>query len=229
MSRGSTDSGDGNPIAAGRIGRTAFILLAFVLVMLALGKMIGLLSFGGSSLDRENIGLGNGGAELVETDAAQQAFLANGGPKTAASARAAVRKLVQLQNTIDTFSGEDRARATAQRNRLAREIMEARMKAYHEASPKKKRAELDRQIRQDELMRQAWRASGSTGATAAARQGFPGGFGGWFDGDETGGSDDDLNRELKKFLDSTTPEQRARYTEYLRAMEVRRKQLGMSR
>ena len=229
MSSGSICSGDGNPIAAGRIGRNALILLGFVVVALALGKMTGLLASLGSSPGAGNRNLETVAAGLVETDPAKQAFLAHGGPKTASSARAAVRELIKLQNTIDTFSGDERARAAAQRDRLAREILEARIKACREASPTKKRAELDRQIRQDQLLREAWRASGSTVATTAARQGFPGGFGSWFDGDEAGGSDNDLNRDLKKFLDRTTPEQRASYTEYLRAMEVRRKQLGFGR
>lgn len=229
MSSGSIGSGDGNPIAAGRIARNAITLLVFVVVALALGKITGLLAFLGGSLGRGNHNLETAAAGLAETEPAKQAFLADGGPKTAASARAAVRKLVKLQDKINTFSGEERARATAQRDRLAREILEARIKAYHEASPKNKRAELDRQAQQDRLMRQAWRSSSSAVANTAARQDFPGGFGSWFDGSEAGGSDSDFNRDLKKFLDSTSPEQRARYTEYLRAMDVRRKQLGLRR
>jgi hypothetical protein len=46
-------------------------------------------------------------------------------------------------------------------------------------------------------------------------------------GPPQGGSEEDRNRWRKSMIDSTTPEQRARYVEYRRAMDERREQRGL--
>jgi hypothetical protein len=106
--------------------------------------------------------------------------------------------------------------------------MKARMEAYLSTPPAKRRTELDRQIRQDELMRKAWKASRSTAAEVSAGDGFPGGGGGGLGESDAGSSEDDRNRRHKDFLDRTSPEQRAEYGEYRRAMEARRQQMGLT-
>ena len=93
---------------------------------------------------------------------------------------------------------------------------------------------LDRQIKQEEMMRQAFRAAGAVagffgggggggggGNQQTAAQGSPPG------GGPPGGTDEARNAWRKRIIDSTTPEQRARYSEYRRAMDVRRSQLGL--
>jgi hypothetical protein len=76
---------------------------------------------------------------------------------------------------------------------------------------------------------------GAGGAAAGAGGANAGGGGGGGAGGGNGpvrggpprnGSEEDRNRWRKNMIDSTTPEQRARYVEYRRAMEARREQLG---
>jgi hypothetical protein len=67
-------------------------------------------------------------------------------------------------------------------------------------------------------------AAGAGGANAAGGAG--GGNGPVRGGPPRNGSEEDRNRWRKNMIDSTTPEQRARYVEYRRAMEARREQLG---
>jgi predicted Holliday junction resolvase-like endonuclease len=66
---------------------------------------------------------------------------------------------------------------------------------------------------------------GPGGAGGGAGGGGPGGPGGG--GPPRGGSEEDRNRWRKNMIDSTTPEQRARYVEYRRAMDARREQRGL--
>ncbi|NDC54513.1 MAG: hypothetical protein EBZ74_09555, partial [Planctomycetia bacterium] len=46
-------------------------------------------------------------------------------------------------------------------------------------------------------------------------------------GPPRGGTEEDRNRWRKQIIDTTTPEQRAQYVEYRRAMDQRRKELGL--
>lgn len=46
-------------------------------------------------------------------------------------------------------------------------------------------------------------------------------------GPPRGGTEEDRNRWRKSMIDRTTPEQRARYVEYRRAMDERREQRGL--
>ncbi|MFM8378395.1 MAG: hypothetical protein ACKOB1_03610, partial [Planctomycetia bacterium] len=92
-------------------------------------------------------------------------------------------------------------------------------------------AELDRQIRQEEMMRNAFEAAskvagffGGGGNGGGDRGGQGGGQGG---GPPRGATQEGVNKWRKQIIDSTTPEQRARYVEYRRAMDQRRKELGM--
>ena len=245
MSMGTPDTGDNNPFAAGRIARIAVILLVLVMAMWVLGRMAGLLpslsdllKIGG---DRGGAGAGGGagggggggggapgGAAVGKLQSkARQSLLDKGEPFTVAKAHAAVTTLMQLQKTLDALPPEERAEARALRDSLAREVMKARMEAYLSTPPAKRRTELDRQIRQDELMRQAWKASRSTANAAAAGEGFPGGVDGAAGDGGAGGSEEDRNRHLKDILDRTSPEQRAWDGEYRRAMEARRQQMGL--
>lgn len=239
MSLGMRDTGDDNPFASARIVRTMLLMLLFLMVFTVLGQLLhaippinsglaGLLARFYQTRSKDappppNTGGGTGAAGKP-TAQVEQAFAVNGGPASVAQAHAAVTALVRMQETIERLPEAERTQARAARDKLASELFKARLKAYLSAPPAKKRAELDRQIRQDELMRKAWKASRKLAAGTAAGEGFPGGGGGWPGEGGAGGGDDDSNRHLKNFLDSTSPEQRARYEEYRRAMEARRQQ-----
>jgi hypothetical protein len=150
---------------------------------------------------------------------------------------------------------------------MFRTMMQTRINAYFSLPPEQRQAELDRQIKQEELFRKAWESSrpagggfaaagGPPGAAATGAGGGPGapaasggsggaagGAGASGSGNTAGagnpagggppsgpprsGNEEDRNRWRKNMIDSTSPEQRARYVEYRRAMEVRREQLGL--
>lgn len=251
MSRGTPDTGDDNPFASARIVRTMLLMLLFLMIFSVVGQLLhaippvnsglaGLLARfyqAGSKDERPHDrggsggggGAGDGGKGGGQARAQiQQAFVGNRGLVTAAQAQEVVTTIIRMQKTIDGLPEAERAKARAERDRVASELFEARLKAYLAAPPSKRRAELERQIRQDELMRRAWKASRTNAAGAAAGAGFPGGGCIWPGEGDAGGSGDDQNRQLKNYLDSTSPEQRARSEEYRRAMEARRQQMGLS-
>lgn len=134
-------------------------------------------------------------------------------------------------------------------------LWEARERAesasYFALPPDKRQAELDRRIKADEERRRQWQAErekrdqdraasgqqaggfggrggqggGPPGGGPAAGGGRPGG--GATAGGNRRGSEEARNERSKRRLDQSTPEQRAQRSEYRRAMEERRTQLGM--
>jgi len=134
-------------------------------------------------------------------------------------------------------------------------LWEARERAesasYFALPPDKRQAELDRRIKADEERRKQWQAErerrdqersagGQQPGGFAGRGGPPGGGppgggppgggrgpgGGTPDGNRRG-SEEARNERSKRRLDQSTPEQRAQRSEYRRAMEERRTQLGL--
>jgi hypothetical protein len=187
---------------------------------------------------------------------AQKQFAANGGPQTLDEANAAVAAMSQIREKIEALPESMQREAGRRGANVFRATMRTRIDAYFSLPPEKRQAELDRQIKQEELFRKAWEASrpaggrpdGPPGGLAAgaapgtgAGDGGPGGAGGGpngggrgggpggrgFGGPPRNGTEEDRNRWRKNIIDSTTPEQRARYVEYRRAMNARREQLGM--
>lgn len=134
-------------------------------------------------------------------------------------------------------------------------LWEARERAetasYFALSPEKRQAELDRRIKADEERRKQWqaerekrdqeRAAGGQQSGGFAGRGGPGGGppgggpgrgqgggpGGGGPGGNRRGSEEARNDRSKRRLDQSTPEQRAQQSEYRRAMEERRTQLGL--
>ena len=134
----------------------------------------------------------------------------------------------------------------------------AEIGSYFSLPPAQRQAELDRRIKADEARRKQREAERETrdreraagGPAASGNQsggpgggpggpgggpggpgGGPGGPGGGPGGPGGGGggrTEEDRNLRLKARLDKTTPEERAQRTEYRRAMDERRGQLGMS-
>jgi len=202
-------------------------------------------------------------AEIQKMQAdAQKQFMANGGPQTLDEAKAAVAVMGQIRERIDALPENMRREASRQGGNVFRNTMQTRINAYFSLPPDQRQAELDRQIKQEELFRKAWEASRPAGGGrggppgGSAANGGPGGAGGGGaaggggdggggaggagggpggggagrpggGGPPRGGSEEDRNRWRKNMIDNTSPEQRARYVEYRRAMEARRDQLGL--
>ncbi len=139
---------------------------------------------------------------------------------------------------------EYRAGVGEQMGRLWQARERAEMASYFKLPPAQRQAELDRRIKADEARRKAReaerekrskgqpagertagdRAAGSQSAQPnqqAQRQGPPGAGPG---GTRT---EDSRNDWRKRRIDQTSPESRAQQTEYRRAMDARRKELGL--
>jgi uncharacterized membrane protein YgcG len=116
----------------------------------------------------------------------------------------------------------------------------AEMASYFHLPPTQRQAELDRRIKAEEARRQAReaeraerdRARPSNGQQAGDRgQGGPGGGGpgGGGSGGRSSGTrtEDGRNERIKRRIDRSTPEERSMRAEYRRAIEARRRQLGL--
>lgn len=137
---------------------------------------------------------------------------------------------------------EYRDQVGQQMGRLWEARERAELASYFKLSPAQRQAELDRRIKADEARRQAWqaerekrdqtRAAGGQQASGAAQGGDRGGRGpggGQSGPGQPGGgrTEDGRNARSKGRIDRTTPEQRAQQAEYRRAMDARRKELGL--
>lgn len=180
---------------------------------------------------------------------AREKFIAGGGPSTIVEAAEGIAAMEQIRQKIEGLPEELRPQVEQGGRGMFRAAMRARIDAYFAVPPEQRQAELDRQIRQEELFRKAAEAgtglasmfggggrsdrdggggSPATGQdTAQSGAGGQGG-GGFMGGPPRNGSEDDRNKWRKEqIIDRTTPEQRARYVEYRRAMNERRAQLGL--
>jgi hypothetical protein len=125
----------------------------------------------------------------------------------------------------------------------------AEVNSFFNLPPEQRKAELDRRIKAEEARRKAWEAEraargdggGGPGGRGGPRGGPPGGppggqAGGGAPGGGAGrggpggrrGSEADRNAWVKRRIDSTSPEERAKRTEYRRLRDERRQQLGLS-
>lgn len=167
---------------------------------------------------------------------ARATYTANGGPANLADATAAVVAMNSIREKVDALPAHLRPQVEGSGGSMMRDMFRGRIDAYFNAPPAARQAELDRQIAQEEIMRQAFEAGSSL--TGAGRNGGAGSgqSGGGGSGGQTGGggggrpragAEEDRNRWRKKMIDNTTPLERARYTEYRRAMEERREQRGL--
>jgi len=133
-----------------------------------------------------------------------------------------------------------RDQARRQMGRLFSAREGAAVGSYFALPPNQRRAELDRRIKADESRRQQWAAERATRAVSdrqrnpaaaaagsnrpqqnAAAAGGPGGWG-------RTRTEEARNERMKSRLDASSPEQRARRTEYRRAVNERREQLGLA-
>ncbi len=172
-------------------------------------------------------------------DEARQKFVVTGGPTTIAEATEAVTMMATIRQKVEALPENLRPQAERSGSSVFRSAMRQRIDAYFKLPPAQRQAELDRQIKQEEMMRKAFETASSVAGFFGG--GPPGGGppgGGQGSGQAGGGgppgggppqapSQDRSNKWRKEIIDSTTPEQRARYVEYRRAMDQRRKELGI--
>ena len=275
MSTASMRSGDfskldDNASPARKAVRWVLILLAVALLAFLVAWLLGYVRLTTDPRITE--------IQKLQADAQKQ-FMANGGPQTLDEAKAAVAAMGQIREKIDALPENMRREAGRQGGNVFRNTMQTRINAYFSLPPDQRQAELDRQIKQEELFQKAWEASRPTGGGrggppgGTAANGGPGGAGGGAGtgggggasggagagggggtgggggpggggpggggpggggpggpgsgGPPRGGSEENRNRWRKNLIDNTSPEQRARYVEYRRAMEARRDQLGL--
>ena len=150
---------------------------------------------------------------------------------------------------------EYRAQVGQQMARLGQARERAEMASYFRLAPAERQAELDRRIKAEEQRRQQWQAERQkrdAGRAAAGQQaaanggrpagggppgsgaggpGGPGGPGGGPGGPPGTGrrtsTEEARNDRSKQRIDRSSPEERAQRTEYRRAIETRRSQLGL--
>ena len=137
---------------------------------------------------------------------------------------------------------EYREQVGAQFGRLWSARERAELASYFALPPAQRQAELDRRIKADEERRKAWQAerekrdrdrsagqqanAGGSGGDRGSRGGPPGAGGSG--GPPSVRTEQGRNDRSKTRIDKSTPESRAQYAEYRRAMDARRKQLGLS-
>lgn len=169
---------------------------------------------------------------------AREKFMANGGPRTIAEATEAVATMGVIRQKMESLPEPLQEQVRRGGGSMFRSMMRAQINAYFDAPPEKRKEELDRQIKQEELMRKAFQTASAVGgffgrggpaggSTQSAGGTAQGGQGGGRQADQAQNPADRRNVWIKRILDSTTPEQRARYVEYRRAKEVRRVELGL--
>jgi hypothetical protein len=146
-------------------------------------------------------------------------------------ATARVAAIGQVMVKVQQLPPELRPQAMRLGQDTFRKMMDGKVSTYFALPAEKRQDFLDQEIRQMEFMRKAFEAGQSVaaffggGKSAGGKRGEGVGprppFG------PPGGSEEDRNRFRKEMIDSTTPEQRARFVEYIGAIERRRGQLGL--
>ena len=92
---------------------------------------------------------------------ARRKFVATGGPSTIAEATEAITAMAQIRQKIESLPEDLRPEVEKQGEGMFRSAMRERINRYFSLPPEQRGAELDRQIRQEELMRKAWQAGGA--------------------------------------------------------------------
>jgi len=146
------------------------------------------------------------------------------GPQTLADAAERVAAIGGFMMKVQALPPDLRPRAIESGRDAMLRIVDAKAQAYFALPAAQRQTFLDSEIRQGELMRKAfeagktalkWAGMGGRGTNQAQPSAGP------------GGSQDNRNRTMKSLIDKTTPAQRSRITEYMSAIESRRRQLGL--
>lgn len=165
---------------------------------------------------------------------ARKQFLSDGGPSTKSEATAFVQSMEQVRKKMEGLPADVRREIYRGGGNVFYSSMRQRIDDYFNASPAERQRVLDQQIRQSDLMSNAFaearaaRAVQGNSANGQQNEGRP------KEGQSSGRSSwasrsqGDRNDWFKdRILDRTTPEQRAKYVEYRRAASERREELGL--
>ena len=158
--------------------------------------------------------------------------MATGGPQNEDEAKAFVQSMGQIREKIQALPEDLRGQAFrgGGMGRGFQAAMQANMKSFFATPPAQREAELDRQIKREQMMQKAFAAAGGFGGgPGGPGPGGGGGRGPGGGGGAGGGPGGGGNPEAwrKQMLDSTGPSQRAQFTEFRNAMDQRRQQLGL--
>lgn len=163
---------------------------------------------------------------IAMQEEARARFGADGGPATLADATAAMTAMTAIRAKTEALPAHLQRQVERSGGSMMREMYRVRIDAYFAAPANKRQAELDRLIDREEMMRKAFEAGSAVATALGGRQGG-GASGGQGGGRPTGSSQDDRNRWRKNMIDRTSPEERARYSEYRRAIDDRRRERGL--
>lgn len=207
--------------AWGGAGRWAAIVAGLTLAVVLIAWLLGWLRFGTDPRVKEI---------LVLQEDARQKYAATGGPRTIAEATEAFTAMTAIRGKIEALPEHLRPEVERSGGNVFRSAFRARIDEYLNAPPAQRTAVLDRQIDQEEMMRKAFEAGRAAMNTVGAGGGATSAGGNAErprGGPPRGGTQEDGNRWRKGMIDRTTPEQRARYVEYRRAMDKRREERGL--
>jgi len=159
---------------------------------------------------------------------ARARFGQGSGPTNLADATAMASSMMEIRQRTEALPEHLRPQVEQAGRSMFEVAFRARIDGYFALPPDKRQAEIDRQIDQEELMRKAFEAGrtvvnalgGGGGQSANAPQSAAGSPGG-------SRSEEERNRWRKSMIDRTTPQERARYTEWRRATDARREQRGL--
>ena len=208
--------------AAGTQGSTVWFWLLVLAVLLIVGLLVAWLGGWFRTPTDPRV------AEIRQLqEEARATYAANGGPSTLVEATAAVAAMNAIREKVDALPEPLRRQVERSGGSMMRDMVRGQIDAYFAAPPDKRRAELDRQIDREEIMRKAFEAGSALASAAGAGGTSQGGGGAAAGGPPRGNSQEDRNRWRKNIIDRTSPDDRARYTEYRRAMEQRREERGL--
>ena len=152
---------------------------------------------------------------------------ADGGPKTEAEASVIAAAWGKIRDKTEALPPRLRGQAAAAGWATAEAGRRRAMDRFFATPPADRKAELDRQIKSERLIGGALAATAAarSGATAAAAPsaGQAGGQAGGGSAPPQSPSEDSRNAGRKGVIDNTTSSQRARFFEYQRALNERRK------
>ena len=181
---------------------------------------------------------------LALQEQARERFAQNGGPANLADATAMVGSMMEIRQKVEALPEHLRPQVEQAGGRIFQSAFRARIDNYFAQPPEKRQAEIDRQIDQEEMMRKAFEAGRSlfnaVGGGGAGQGGGGTQSAGAGGGQQSGGrspgpgssswssrSEEERNRWRKSMIDRTSPDDRARYTEWRRVTEERRIERGL--
>jgi hypothetical protein len=193
----------------------AVIAIVMAMTMAMVAWLTGWLSFGTDPRVQEILAL---------QEQARARYATGGGPSNLAEATAAFTSFTEIRQKTEQLPTHLQPQVEAAAGNAFRTVFWARVDGYFGLPPAQRQAELDRQIDQQEIIRKAFEAGravmGALGGGQTTSQ--PAGRPSWSSRNE-----DERNRARKSMVDRTTPEERARFTEYTRALDARREKRGL--